>query len=248
MTQNTDVSFVSYKEFSRLSLKEQEQLIKKYASKIKIIALRLKSKLPAHISLEELISAGTLGLMEAFHNFDPKQKIKFDTFAEMRIKGAMLDELRKMDWFSRNMRNKMKTVEGILQQVDDFSDYKSLNKYLQEKTGFNRQEIEDILLALQNQLWLSLEEMQQVLSSDKTEDLPQEKVVKKDLIDKVAKLIKELNTKEQLVLSLYYVEELTMKEIARVLGLTEGRVSQIRNQALQKLKKKFKNRYSIEEI
>ncbi|SDN41132.1 RNA polymerase sigma factor for flagellar operon FliA [Desulfonauticus submarinus] len=234
--------------FSSLSPREQEEIVKCYSPKIKIIALRLKSKLPNHITLEELISAGTLGLLEALHNFDANQNIKFETFAENRIRGAMLDELRKMDWFSRGMRHKMKQVEEVLQKVESLPQ-NDIRKYIQNKTGFESQEIENILLALQNQIWLSLEEIQNAISIEhNTTYQPQEKIIKQDLIDKVAKLIKELTNKEQMVLSLYYVDELTMKEIAQVLNITEGRVSQLRSQALQKLKKKFKRKYKEEAI
>ncbi len=236
---------VAQEKFSLLSLREQESLVKKYAPKVKIIALRLKSRLPQHVELEELISAGTLGLLEALKNFDPHQEILFETYAENRIRGAMLDELRKMDWFSRNMRSKIKKIEHILQNQANLNlTSQETRKKIEEETGFSPEEIEKLLVALQNQVLISLEAIQHNLSTEENLDYqPQEKVIHQDLVDKIAKLIKELTKKEQLVLSLYYVEELTMKEVANILEITEGRVSQLHAQALQKLKKKFKERF-----
>lgn len=157
----------------------------------------------------------------------------------------MLDELRKMDWLSRNMRSKIKKIEHILQNQNNLNlNSEEARKKIEEETGFKPDEIEQLLVALQNQILISLDAIQQNLSTP--EELtyqPQEKVINQDLVDKIAKLIKELTKKEQLVLSLYYVEELTMKEVANILEITEGRVSQLHAQALQKLKKKFKERF-----
>lgn len=233
------------KKFAQLSFKEQEELVLQYLPKVKIIALRLKSKLPKHIELDELISAGTVGLLSALKNFDPKLNIQFETYAETRIRGAMLDELRKMDWFSRSMRTKMKKIEQILQEQENLKlDLKKTKEKIQAKTGLSLEEIEEVLVALQNQLLISLDAIKHSLSTEENlEYQPQEKIIHQDLVDKLTKLIKELTKKEQLVLSLYYVEELTMKEVANILEVTEGRVSQLHAQALQKLKKKFKEKF-----
>ena len=231
--------------YNLLSVQEKEKLVNKFLPKVKIIALHLKARLPQHIGLEELISAGLLGLIEAINKFDPQKQVKLETFVESRIKGAMLDELRKMDWFSREMRRKIKQVEQLLQQEPELSG-PELKKYLQEQTGFNEQELDKILLALDNQILISLEAIQpdQIANGDPQEE-PIDTVIRKELIDKIAKLIKELSDKEQLVLSLYYEQELTLKEIAEVLELTEGRISQLKTQALQKLRKKLKRKAEL---
>jgi RNA polymerase sigma factor for flagellar operon FliA len=232
--------------FAGLSPQQQEIIIRSLAPKIKILALRLKNKLPKHIELDELISAGTLGLIEALSNFDPNQGIKLETFALNRIRGAMLDELRKMDWFSRGLRQKIKKIEQTVHQIEQNTGYLPDALELQKITGYSLKEIEEALTALQNQICLSIDAIQEnfVLpdESGRFKD-PHANLLFQDLVDKISRLIKELTEREKLVISLYYVEELTMKEIAQVLEITEGRVSQLHSQALKKLKNKFKQKY-----
>jgi RNA polymerase sigma factor for flagellar operon FliA len=232
--------------FLRLPSWQQEDIVRSYAPKIKISALRLKAKLPKHIELDELISAGTLGLIEALTNFDPEQGIKFETFADNRIRGAMLDELRKLDWFSRGLRQKIKKIEQTIRKVEQNTGSVPNSLELKEITGYSLDEINKVLVALQNQVCLSLDAIQEnFVLPDNSERFkePHARVLIKDLVNKIAKLIKELTDREKLVLSLYYVEELTMKEIAQVMEITEGRVSQLHSQALKKLRDKFTQRY-----
>ncbi|WP_457571069.1 FliA/WhiG family RNA polymerase sigma factor [Desulfovulcanus sp.] len=232
--------------FAKLPPRQQEAIIRSLAPKVKILALRLKTKLPKHIELDELISAGTLGLIEALSNFDPNQGIKFETFADSRIRGAMLDELRKMDWFSRGFRQKIKKIEQAIHQIEQNTGYLPNSLELKKITGYSLEEIEEALTALQNQICLSLDAIQENFilpdNSGRFKE-PHTNLLVQDLIDKIGKLVKELTKREKMVLSLYYVEELTMKEIAQVLEVTEGRVSQLHSQALKKLKTKFKQRY-----
>ena len=232
--------------FAELPPRQQEAIIRSLAPKIKILALRLKTKLPKHIELDELISAGTLGLIEALSNFDPNQGVKFETFADNRIRGAMLDELRKMDWFSRGLRQKIKKIEQTIHRIEQNTGYLPDSLELKKITGYSLEEIDEALTALQNQICLSLDAIQEnfVLPDDSEHfKEPHTNALLQDLIDKVARLINDLTEREKLVISLYYVEELTMKEIAQVLEITEGRVSQIHSQALKKLKTKFKQKY-----
>ena len=187
-----------------------------------------------------------MGLVEALSNFDPNQGIKFETYADNRIRGAMLDELRKMDWFSRGLRQKIKKIEQTIHQIEQNTGYLPDILELKKITGYSLEEIDEVLTALQNQICLSLDAIQEnfVLPDDSEHfKEPHTNALLQDLIDKVARLINDLTEREKLVISLYYVEELTMKEIAQVLEITEGRVSQIHSQALKKLKTKFKQKY-----
>ncbi|WP_028574809.1 FliA/WhiG family RNA polymerase sigma factor [Desulfonatronovibrio hydrogenovorans] len=234
--ENRDVSF------GELSPGEKDEIVRAYAHKIKISAARLKHRLPRHVEINELISAGTLGLMEALGNFDSSFGIKFETFADNRIKGAMLDELRKMDWFSRGLRKKVKRLEECIRDFEQNSGTRPTNQELKKITGFSLGEVEEGLVALQNQICLSLEAVQENFTLAGEQDItsePQLSTVFNDLVDKVARIIDRLTEKERLVLSLYYEEELTMKEVARVLEVTEGRVSQLHSQAIGKIQKKF---------
>ncbi len=233
-------------EFNGLNPSTQERIIREYAPKIKITALRLKHKLPKHVDLEELISAGTLGLMEALRNFEPSQNIKFETFADNRIRGAMLDELRKMDWLSRGLRKRIKQIEEVMHYFEQKNGELPEIEKIQEKTGLSEQEIEEGLSALDNQLCINFDAIQHSQSfqqEENRENSPLPSALFQDIVDKLSKLVDELTYKEQLVLSLYYVEELTMKEVAEIMVVTEGRISQLHSQSLTKLRKKFTEKY-----
>ncbi|MFK4764751.1 MULTISPECIES: FliA/WhiG family RNA polymerase sigma factor [Desulfobaculum] len=228
---------------------ERELIVRHYAPKIKILALRLKGKLPQQVDLNELLSAGTLGLIECLGKFKPELNIKFETYAENRIKGAMLDELRRMDWFSRGLRQRVRTLEEAIRKVESRTGRKASKAELREETGLSEKEVEAGLGALQNQLCLSLDAIQDHFSPDQNahhDNEPYKSTALQDIIDKIASLIDELTMREKLVLSLYYTEELNMRETAEVMGITEGRVSQLHSQALKKLKKKFRASYGQE--
>lgn len=210
-----------------------------YAPKIKIIALRMKAKLPQHVELAELISAGSLGLIEALEKFKPDLGNKFETFAENRIKGAMLDELRRMDWFTRGLRQRVRLLEDSVRRVEQFTGHAPSVQELQTMTGLSARDVEQGLEALQNQVCISLEAVEEGLlrSHDSKEGDPFSHTLRQELIDKLAQLIDELTPREQMVLSLYYADELNMRESALVMDITEGRVSQLHSQALAKLRK-----------
>ncbi|GAB6059549.1 FliA/WhiG family RNA polymerase sigma factor [Desulfonatronum parangueonense] len=212
-----------------------------YAPKVKIIALRLKAKLPQHIELGELLSAGSLGLIEALEKFDAGMGIKFDTYAETRIKGAMLDELRRLDWFTRGLRQRVRVLEESVRKIEQLSGRTPSMDELQELTGFSSKEIQEGLEALQNQICISLDGLEESLlrSQSTTKNDPFAHALHKEMIDKLAHLIDELTPREQMVLSLYYADELNMRETALVMNITEGRVSQLHSQALAKLRDKF---------
>lgn len=234
--ENTDTSF------KELSSRQKDEIVRAYAQKIKITASRLKHRLPKHVEVGELVSAGTLGLMEALGNFDSKHKIKFETFADNRIKGAMLDELRKMDWFSRGLRKKVKRLEECIRDFEQNSGIQPTNLEIKKITGYSLDEVEEGLLALQNQICLSLEAVQENFTIAGEQDIsnePQLSMIFNDLVDKVATIIDKLTEKERMVLSLYYEEDLTMKEVAQILDVTEGRVSQLHSQAIAKIQKRF---------
>ena len=216
-------------------------IVAHYAPKIKIIALRMKAKLPQHIELGELLSAGSLGLIEALEKFQVSMGIKFETYAENRIKGAMLDELRRMDWFTRGLRQRVRVLEESVRKVEQHSGRAPTTEELQALTGLSAKEIQEGLEALQNQVCISLDGLEDHLlrSTSTTKNDPFSHTLHQQLIDKLAQLIDELTSREQMVLSLYYADELNMRETALVMNITEGRVSQLHSQALGKLRDKF---------
>lgn len=229
-----------------MSLPDKEALVQHYAPKIKFLALRLKAKLPRSIELGELISAGTLGLMEALGKFKPALNIKFDTYSENRIKGAMLDELRRLDWFPRGLRHRVRMLEEAIHNIENDEHRPATEEELGKATGLDIREVREGLEALQNQLCLSLDAIQDTFSTDNRSSIDNEPfqiTAIQDLIGKVADLIEDLTPREKLVLSLYYGDELNMRETAEVMGITEGRVSQLHSQALGRLRERFKTRF-----
>ncbi|GFK92546.1 RNA polymerase sigma factor FliA [Fundidesulfovibrio magnetotacticus] len=227
---------------------ERQEIVRHYSPKIKLLALRLKAKLPPSVELGELLSAGALGLMEALGRYKPELGIKFETFAESRIKGAMLDELRKLDWFSRGQRHRVRIIDDAMRRMEAASDKTPSAESLAQATGLTVKEVNQAMEAMQSQLCLSLDAISENLTSFKQQQIdnePYKSAALKEIVDKLALLIDELTPREQLVLSLYYVEELNMRETSEVMGITEGRVSQLHSQALAKLRGKFHAQYGI---
>lgn len=225
--------------------REQEAIVRHFAPKVKFIALRLKNKLPQHIELNELISAGTLGLMESFGKFEASLGNKFETYAENRIRGAMLDELRRLDWFPRSLRKKVRMLDEAIHKLEGSSSATPNENELMELTGLNLDEVREGLEAMQNQFCLSLDIVQETVSGDGVarETQPYSQTAFAETVTKLAELIEDLTPREKLVLSLYYTEELTMRETAEVMDITEGRVSQLHSQALARLRKTFVARH-----
>lgn len=227
---------------------DRQEIVRHYSPKIKLLALRMKAKLPPSVELGELMSAGALGLLEALGRFKPELGIKFETFAESRIKGSMLDELRKLDWFSRGQRHRVRVIDDAVRKLESVSDEVPSVEKLSETTGLTHKEVSQALECMQSQLCLSLDAITENLTSFKHQQIdnePYKSTALKEIVDKLALLIDELTPREQLVLSLYYVEELNMRETSEVMGITEGRVSQLHSQALTKLRSKFHARYGI---
>lgn len=224
---------------------QQESIVKHFAAKVKYLALRMKARLPRNVELSELISAGTLGLMESFGKFRPQMGIKFDTYAENRIRGAMLDELRRLDWFPRSLRRRVRALDEAIHRLEHQSGNSPTEEALAEETGLDIKEVREGLEALNNQFFLSLELIQESLSpmENAGAEEPFTSTAAQELVDRVAELIEQLTPREKLVLSLYYTDELNMRETAEVMGITEGRVSQLHSQALSRLRKEFTVRH-----
>jgi RNA polymerase sigma factor for flagellar operon FliA len=235
------------KPFAGFSRTDQDRLVRHYAPKIRFLALRLKNRLPKSIELNDMISAGTLGLMEAMGKFQPNLGIRFDTYAENRIRGAMLDELRRMDWFSRGLRQRVRRLDDACWQIEHEKGRPPTEEELREYTGLPADDVRRGLEALQNQLCLSLEAIQDLVpgGDDAFSDEPYLNAEQMELIEHVARLIEHLTEREKLVLSLYYADELNMREAAEVMGITEGRVSQLHAQALGRLRRSFRELYDV---
>lgn len=236
---------------SKLKEEKKEEIIKEFLPYIKYTAYRLSWKLPPHVTIDDLISVGLMGLMDALERFEPG-KVKLKTYAELRIKGAMIDELRATAWIPRSMRKKIDEINNARIKLerrhgrmpDDVEVAKSLKmslddyfKILQYATSSNPLRLEDFKNNKYSDSDLNISEC----IADPKAKSPLNILEEKDNQEQLAELIETLPKKEKLVLSLYYWEELTMQEIGKILNITESRVCQIHSQALIKLKAKLKH-------
>jgi RNA polymerase sigma factor for flagellar operon FliA len=229
---------------------DREAFIQEFAPQIKYIAYRLAMRLPPHIEVNELINAGVIGLIDALDRYDPSRDVKFKTYAEFRIRGAMLDELRSLDWVPRSVRRKATVVERTMQELE-----RRLGRAPteEEMAGAMGMEADDYLRFLQDAAGSAIISVEDLHGHDgEDRDLfetiadpaaadPLEQARARETKQSIAKAIDRLPAKERLVVSLYYFEELTMKEIAAVLEVTESRVSQIHSQAVLRLRGRLKS-------
>ncbi len=238
------------KKNEKLSLQKRNELIIKYAPLIKYVAGRLAMKLPPNVDINDLISVGVMGLIDAINRFDPSRNIQFKTFAEFRIRGAMLDELRSLDWVPRSVRKKAALIEKAYQELEQKLGRPAEDDEVAEELGISLDEFYRLLEETKNVSFIDIETIKRKIPDLNEEDIfdliedpdqpdPFEDCELKELRDILAKAIDELPEKEKLVLSLYYYEGLTMREIGEILGYTESRISQLHSKALARLRAKL---------
>ncbi|MGA8178492.1 MAG: FliA/WhiG family RNA polymerase sigma factor [Desulfobacterales bacterium] len=226
--------------------KGREDLIIKYAPLVKKIAERMAMRLPPQISKEELIGPGILGLFDAIEKFDSTKGIKFKTYANMRIKGAILDELRKMDWISRSVRKNINRIEDAIRALELKLGRSPKDDEIAEEMGIDIESYYKMTSKSCGVNLLSLDELMLDGATPKiskqVSDVPSpfDNLKVKEIKTVIAKALSTLSKKEQLVMSLYYYDELTLKEIANVLDLTESRISQIHSKAIIRLRVKMR--------
>jgi RNA polymerase sigma factor for flagellar operon FliA len=229
--------------------KYREELILKYAPLVKQIAERMAVRLPPNISKEELIGPGVLGLFDAIDKFDSKRGIKFRTYANLRIKGAILDELRKMDWISRSVRRNINRIEDAIRTLELKLGREPKDDEIAKEMGLEMDSYYKMISRSQGVNLLSLDELMldgttfKVSKQASDQPSPVDELKVKEIKSIIFKALSTLSKKEQIVLSLYYYDELTLKEIAQVLSLTESRISQIHSKAIIRLRIKLKSYY-----
>jgi len=225
----------------------RQKSIVEYAYLVKHIAYRFARRLPASVLFDELISAGSLGLIDAVDKFDHSKHVSLKTYAQYRIKGAILDELRSMDTYSRSMRKKIQDITKATKKIEDEKGAPATDMEICESMGIDLATFQDMLTDIHGAALLSLDEFIKTKKNDtfsqtrfqsglKGEDNPGDQFDRAELKAVLAKTIQMLSKKEQMVVSLYYYEELTLKEIGEVLSLTESRICQIHTAVLIKLK------------
>ncbi len=244
---------------STVGRKVKDEIIIEYAPLVKYIAQKIASRLPSNIELDDLISCGVIGLMDAIEKFDPSRDNKFKTYAEFRIRGAILDELRAQDWVPRSIREKAKVIEKAYSKLEANLGRPASDEEMCAELKMTQDEFYDLLNKAKSISLLNIDDSASFNKGDKkliseiVEDHralnPYIAVAQKDSREKIKEGIMTLPEKQRLVLSLYYYEDLNLKEIGQVLDVTESRVSQLHTQAILKLKTKLRTLFeSVEDI
>ncbi len=230
---------------------DREALIRDHLSTVDFIVERMICQVPSYMTRDDMSSAAMVGLMDAAGRFDPYKGVQFKTFAEQRMRGAILDEARKMGWFSRSLREKQTRIANAFTQLENRLGRSPEEEEVAKELGLCLADYHRLLGEVNNLGLVSLQEtldhdgggrtLQETIE-DKDSQSPLQQLEARELTREVAGCLKSLTEKETQVVALYYYEELTQKEIAEVLGVTEGRVSQLHSQALIKLKSKLGRR------
>jgi RNA polymerase sigma factor for flagellar operon FliA len=231
-------------------LDDRSLLIRENMPLVELVVQRMVPQVPSFMTKEDMVSAAMVGLVDAANKFDPTKGVKFKTFAEYRVRGAILDEMRKLDWFSRSLRDKQNQLTQTMLRLERQLGHSPEEDEMAQAMNMSIDEYHDMLGQVSHLGCVSLhetldhsEEGQSFLDSleDIGGPLPADIIEKAEMTKILAEILEELSEKERLVIALYYYEELTQKEIAEVLSVSEGRVSQLHSQTLLKLRVKLIN-------
>jgi RNA polymerase sigma factor for flagellar operon FliA len=224
---------------------EKEDLIKSYLPLVKKVVHRLSGRLPKDVDIKEMINSGIIGLVDALEKYDPKHETNFSTYAQFRIRGAILDSFRSQDWLPRSLRFKSHQVEAAYHRREQKLGRPATDEEVAEELNITVEDLQKLLGEVGSIVMLSFEELgfghgedrfqaDEWLAS-KAHD-PLHKLLSGEKVGLIARALDRLPEKERLVISLYFYEELNLKEIGEILGVTESRASQIRSRALIRLK------------
>ncbi len=233
-----------------ISDEERERMMLEQMPAVRWIARRIHERLPQHVDLEDLVSAGTLGLLDAFKKFDPAKKVQFRSYAQFRIRGAILDSLRTLDWSPRDLRRKGRAVEETIRRLTAQFGRAPSEPEIAFAMGLELENYQQLLGELKG---LEIGTLHMERSEDsgeeelayipnRPEDDPLFRCLRGEMQERLAAAIDHLPERERLVVTLYYYEEMTMKEIGLVLGVVESRVSQIHSSAVVHLRARLSDR------
>lgn len=242
-----------WEDYARLKTPDlREKLILEYAPLVKVVAGRLSMYLGYNVEYEDLVSYGVFGLIDAIDKFDRNKEVKFETYASLRIRGAILDQIRKMDWIPRTIRQRQKQIDTAMKELEQRNGRPPTDAEIAKYMGISEDEFMDWQNQVKADNIISLNEYVEQgndISSEKSIssgfDTPEGVIEKSELKKVLEESLEVLTDKEKKVILLYYYEELTLKEISRVLEVSESRISQLHTKALQKMKTKMGNYIGI---
>lgn len=224
----------------------REQLIVEYAQLVRLVAGRLSMYLGYNVEYDDLVGYGIFGLIDAIDKFDYNKNVKFESYASLRIRGAILDQIRKMDWLPRSIRQKQKKIDAAMSKIELETGHVATDEEIAEELEISVDELNNWQGQTKASNLISLDEYTESGSEAKMEsinnthfDQPEEVLEKEELKIKLVEAINSLTEKEKSVITLYYYEEMTLKEISLVLEVSESRVSQLHTKALNRMKKKL---------
>ncbi len=249
---NAEEKLKLWEEYSRKKTSElREQIIIEYAGLVKIVAGRLSIYLGYNVEYDDLVGYGIFGLIDAIDKFDYDKGVKFETYASLRIRGAILDQIRKMDWIPRTLRQKQKRLDAAYQKIEQISGRMATDEELAEELEISVTELEtwqnqtkiSNLISLNEYMEQGEENLEAACSAEYVQ--PERVVEKQELKALLLKALDHLTEKEKKVILLYYYEDLTLKEISVVLEVSESRISQLHTKALQKMRMKLGSNMDI---
>lgn len=220
----------------------REQLILEYANVVNLVAGRLSVYLGYTVEYDDLVGYGIFGLIDAIDKYDMSKNVKFETYASLRIRGSILDQIRKMDWIPRTLRQKQKRMDAAAAKLEGELGRTATPQEVADELGISIEEYENWKTEAEFTNLISLDDYLEQGSEGRMETFgarfqqPENAVQKQELKEMLVEALKTLTEKEQKVITFYYYEELTLKEISQILSVSESRISQLHTKALQKIK------------
>ena len=226
----------------------KEDILEEHIQLVRKMAQLLKAKLPANIEVEDLIQAGMIGLLDAMRRYQDTQQAQFETYAVQRIRGAMLDELRAMDWLPRSVRDNMRKIENAITQVEQKLGYQAAEADIAKHMGLSTNDYSKLLSESSGHQLLYFEDFHEEDGSDDflerfytgDKENPLDELINNGFQQALVEQIEALPEREKMVMGLYYEHELNLKEIGAVLEISESRVSQIHSQAIARIRSKLR--------
>jgi RNA polymerase sigma factor for flagellar operon FliA len=226
----------------------RNDIVLHFSQLVKVIALRMRGTYKNYAQLDDVVNQGIIALIDAVEKFDPARGIKFETFASIKVKGAIIDYIRAQDWIPRRLRKLSKDLETANNKLCTDLGRQPTHKEIAKEMGMTLEQLDRVmeqtysfnLLSYEEVVWQKMSAVGDDFTTDSAEESPERKLMEDELREQLAASIESLNERERTVISLYYYEKLKLKEIATVLGVSESRVCQIHSAAIVKMKRNMK--------